>query len=832
MNKKMIVFLAAAAAVALTASAAESRYANPTLNKVTFENPVNRNRIELVGNGELRFAIVCDLSAETGEAAEARFVTKGRKSVTLAAEGIVHAFLSTTGKKPVVLPPDSPELEKYPFWIVLGDNPITRKQGFDPSKLEPDEFQVFTFDRGVVIAGRDGSTTNFYNALDVGRIRVNGTAYGAFDFCERFLGMRYYYPKIGIYAPKVADLTIEPVCYHDKPRMKYHYSYSLSSKKVPGEDQLSDFFPAWRNGASTRCFTGHTPRPRELAKAYPDKIDMLFFRNRSGRLYYNPRAHLGNYFDVTNPAFIDFFVDELVAKFYAGDPGIRKVWGSQVPNSEYVCFGQADTYVSDITNERSKPYIIDSRKNLRTGALSDFYTHFNIELAKKLRARFPDKKLSILAYSARTLPPVREYEWPDNLRLSIAMGCPVMTPSPAFRKAWKEIYSGWRRVTGVPLGNYCYGVHIYAITAALQGRYMGDFIKNLGKDLWDEYFFFDAGHDNQFYYSYYPAYRAMWNPDFDAKAAIDEHWELLYGPEAGKILKEFYDLLVSTWEKKLIPQIAKVALDDAPRGNISPKELYKAFDRKTIERMDALLKKAKAAVKPGSIEARRMEFFLEPWKKQISSARVYHSIQKPIYRIFRLEMGENIVVDGKGDDPAWKRAERCEITECSGEDRKFPEKPTFRIMWCDRGIFVLFTALRRPMDTPGQIWKRTDSWEFFASPGIKRKYYYQFAFNPHGDLYQAQRDVAEGVGGEFKCPGILLKSKYDGWGWTTEMFVPFAGLRQKTPRAYDTWFGNVVYSKRRTERIADDLSASFALTMKNNLNLDLWGQFKFMGFGD
>ena len=234
MNKKMIVFLAAAAAVALTASAAESRYANPTLNKVTFENPVNRNRIELVGNGELRFAIVCDLSAETGEAAEARFVTKGRKSVTLAAEGIVHAFLSTTGKKPVVLPPDSPELEKYPFWIVLGDNPITRKQGFDPSKLEPDEFQVFTFDRGVVIAGRDGSTTNFYNALDVGRIRVNGTAYGAFDFCERFLGMRYYYPKIGIYAPKVADLTIEPVCYHDKPRMKYHYSYSVRSKKVPG----------------------------------------------------------------------------------------------------------------------------------------------------------------------------------------------------------------------------------------------------------------------------------------------------------------------------------------------------------------------------------------------------------------------------------------------------------------------------------------------------------------------------------------------------------------------------------------------------------------------
>ena len=103
---------------------------------------------------------------------------------------------------------------------MLGDNQITRKQGLDPSKLDLDEFKVFTFDRGIVIAGYDGSTNNFYNALDISRIRVNGTAYGAFDFCERFVGMRYYYPNIGIYSPKVTDLTIDPVSYHDKPVMK------------------------------------------------------------------------------------------------------------------------------------------------------------------------------------------------------------------------------------------------------------------------------------------------------------------------------------------------------------------------------------------------------------------------------------------------------------------------------------------------------------------------------------------------------------------------------------------------------------------------------------
>ena len=830
MNRKMLVS-GALALLGTVLFAVESKYANPVLNPVTFEQPVNKNKIGLVKNGELQFAIVCDLSKESGKAAADKFVIRVRRSVSLAAEGIRHAFLSSTGKKPVILKPDSPKLAKYPYWIVLGDNPITREHGLDPSKLDLDEFKVFTFDRGIIIAGRDGSSTDFYNALDISRIRVNGTAYGAYDFCERFVGMRYYYPNIGIYAPKVTDLAIDPVSYHDKPFMRYHYSYALSDRKAPGKPVLSDFSPAWRNGASTRYYSSHTPNPQDLALAYPDKIEMLFFRNRAGHLYYNPRAHIGNYFDITNPAFIDFFVDELVAKFYAGDPNIRKAWGMHVPNSEYVVFGQADTYVADLLNERSKPYLLDSRKHLRTGCLSDLYAHFNIKLAKKLKQRFPDKKLATSAYSSRTLPPEKKYDWPDNLALKVCMGCPVMTPSPAFRKAWKNVFSEWRKTLGRPVGNYCYGVGVYAITAAIQGRYMGDFIKLLGDDLWKEYIFFDAGHDNHFYYSYYPAYRAMWNPDFNAQAAIDEHWDLLYGPEAGKYLKEFYSLLVSTWEKKVIPWIQTVSEDTAMRGNITPKELYRGFDLKTIDRLDELLKQAEKAVKPGSIEAQRLDYFMEPWKKQITTARAYHTTSTPLYRIARLDPQEKIAVDGNADDPAWKRAELRELKECQGGDYQFPEKPSVRMMWNDQGIYLLVTALKKPADNPGEIWKYTDCWEIFASPGMKKDYFYQFAFNPHGDLYQSERDVAEGVGGWFKCAGILLKSKYDDNGWTAEMFIPFAALRRKPPKPYEVWFGNAVYSQRRTVT-ANNISASFAMTMKNNLNMDLWGQFKFMGHGD
>ena len=158
-----------------------------------------------------------------------------------------------------------------------------------------------------------------------------------------------------------------------------------------------------------------------------------------------------------------------------------------------------------------------------------------------------------------------------------------MTPSKAYRNAWKNVISGWRRITGRPIGEYCYGVGTYAITKGIEGRYMGDFIKLLGEDMGNEYIFFDAGHNNQFYYSYYPAYRAMWNPDFNVQAALDEHWALLYGPEAGKYLQEFYELVYKTWENKLIPLIGDhVSEDYAMRGSVLPKTLYTAFDLKIL----------------------------------------------------------------------------------------------------------------------------------------------------------------------------------------------------------------------------------------------------------
>ena len=122
--------------------------------------------------------------------------------------------------------------------------------------------------------------------------------------------------------------------------------------------------------------------------------------------------------------------------------------------------------------------------------------------------------------------------------------------------------------------------------------------------------------------------------------------------------------------------------------------------------------------------------------------------------------------------------------------------------------------------------------EYFLSPGLKKTVFYQIAFNPTGKLYQGTKDLIDGVSGSLAVKGMVVKSVNTDKNWQAEVFIPFAGIKAKTPAPYEVWFGNVVYAQRRTESSSGNISASFAFTMRNTHNVDLWGQFKFMGIGD
>ena len=821
---------------------AKEFYANRALNPVKFEKPAEHADIPLVKNGKLNFVIVCDLAVENKK------MHREWKSVTLAVQALQDAFIRTTGKKPQAVSPDSPEAKKAQFIIALGKSSVSDKLKLDLAALPKEGFTVRSFDKGVIIAGHDGSAIpGSYNHMDWARYRINGTLNGTYDFIERVLGIRYYYPGAGIVAPKIRNLLLKPVAYTDGPkyrnRFNWGYNHRMASfwKHWKGFAKINRFDNAWRLAMSTRWVEAcHSPDPHFLLAAFPDKKETIFFRDRTGYMYYNPATHIGNLMDITNPELAKLLVDSY-KKFYDTDGKWRAPWRNKAgkswypPNSEYVIFGQADTFVRDLMSEKNKHLFPESRRNSASGKLSDLYVNFYSWIGKELKKQLPGKRLSVLAYHNYTLPPLVCKDIPDNIDFQVCMGRIVMAKAEASQKMWKETFSTWYKVLGNRgVSAWTYGSQGNAFTQAIQGRYMKNFLACVGPWLADDGLFMDAsGLRWEFYYSYYPVYRLFWNPGFDVDAALNEHWEKLYGKKAGKILQNFYALLVERWEKAAMSGINRAG--DSANTNVTPAVLYSAYNLPTVAKLEKMLKAALAATAPGSIERRRVEFFAQPWQKDFIAARAYCTMSIPTYQVKQLATNEKITIDGKLTEGIWKRVQVMPMQQAKGQGGPLPSEPQPRLVWDKNGIYLGFTCSGSPRINKGDVWFDSDNIEFFLSPGVEKATYYQFALSPGNDFvdsYKVEKPMEAALDSKWECPGLKRAVSVEKDRWSCEIFIPFAGLhRTAPPRPYTSWFGNFVNNKLSGLKQNSEYS-SFSMTMGKNHNHSLWGKFKFMGKGD
>ena len=780
--------------------------------------------LKLVENGKLNFAIIYD------EKTEPKKTMKQRKSARIAAYTIADAFERTTGKTPLILSPRDKRIANFKYVIAVGKTPYAAALKLDPLKMPREGYTLATFDKGIVICGFDGSLIkNFYHPLDWYRYRFNGTANGSFDFCERFLGMRYYYPGIGVYAPAIKNLTVESCRYSDAPYFKDRFNWAVmrefkNAKDFPWKNVKNNARQqehSYRMAIATRYVSGHTPDPNGMAKTFPDKIETIFFKDRFGHLYYNPSTHIGNFFDITNPEFAKLLVDCFV-KYYETDGKFQGPWGRSAhrPNAEYVAFGQCDTFVNNLENERSKPHIHASSTN--GNKYTDVYMHFWIALGKEVEKRLPGKKIGFSLYHNYTYPPVEKYtDVPKNLMPKLDVGTPAFVRNAETRKKFKDVYKRWTEIFGHPINGNFYGVQTNAYSKAIQGVYMGELLNVLKPYLTREGHFLDAGGlEYNFYYSYYPVYRSLWNPDFDAVAAVDEHWEKLYGPKAGKTLKEFYHIVKNCWEQKLLPSLKETAMTRVP-----PEKLYAAFNLDVVKKLEKLLDRAEKETAPGSIERQRWEFFAKPWKQELAASKAFLTHVIPVYDVVKLNDGVKVVLDGKPDEDFWKNIPDMKLQNALGRNVKDPFVKSFKMVWKKEGIYVGFYEKGKPASVAGDVWFKSDHVELFISPGRNKEQYMHFVVNPTSDFALGARrlkPIEAAYDGKWKCPGFTAKAVKGEDFWSCEMFVPFNGLGTQIPAINEKWFFNGLALDRRNGE-----TYGLSLTMKNNHNYNLFGQIKF-----
>ncbi len=809
---------------------------NPALNKVIFQKPESHKPLKWVNEGKPCFAIVYDKKAE------ARWNHPAWKSIEPAVDALKKNICLATGTEPEVLDVSQADRCRGKLMLLAGESELTRKLGIKASDLPREGFIVKSFPGGVAIVGNDSSIDPSFNMR--GPMYMKGarkaTLWGAYDFLERFFGCRFYYPgPDGSLHPKVSELELNPFCYTDAPRFQNrgtHYLMFSTEEaekgglgKLTGED-LQDYYASQRWSKSEPFTSMHSPYPEKWAKANPDKIDIAFFRNSTEHLYQSYTSHAANYFDVTNLKFADTLIDSL-KRFYASGGKDNQGWAYN--NGDYIVFGQCDNELQ-LHEMQSNPIVkqegLIGKENLEHGEgayFSDIYGRFYRYIAEQIRKEFPDKKLIIMPYASYTYAPFRkEFFLPDNVEAGVCLGkFPRWVRNPTVRKEYEEKLKDWYGALGgrpvqmlwtYNAGNNCF---VQAIATEL----LGEVPKALGKYLGDMEIFhefsmwprpFPEQRHWHFYYATYVGMRAMWNPDFNADAALDELWSLFYGPKAGPHLKELHRILKEAYFKYASPEQNSKAL----------------YPPKILDRMDDCMKAAEEELPPGSVERRRYDLMSKALKFELKAQRGRHAYNAPVYLVRRLPAGQSVSMDSLSDDSFWNTVKPVPMMEPNGtgESPKYPAD--LRLVWSENGIYGRMLTLHPPKVGNKDMWRNSVA-EFFFSPGLGKDIYYQICLDPENRISSMKKQLKPFImAGDFnwKCNGFLSTSNADGKGWSLKFFLPFSGLGVAAPGAYQSCYFNFVYNK-----LSDPCeTSSSSMCLGNNHNVDLHGTIKFLGKGE
>ena len=246
-----------------------------------------------------------------------------------------------------------------------------------------------------------------------------------------------------------------------------------------------------------------------------------------------------------------------------------------------------------------------------TGFASDLVWRRTAELANRLKAKFPDARVSQMSYIPYARIPTNEI--PENVDVFVARRGPWAEGTEIGEREKDEVRR-WHDKLGrkVSLWNYPDKVDCWNLE-------MKD-VPQLAPRAWAAYYravaphvtgaFAESESDRWIYnyLNYYVFSRLCWNPDADVEAILAEHHRLMFGPAANE-MAEFFDTLERCW-MKVVAKPFDTPLGPGVCEAPSEEELRTVvYSPKVLSRLDALLRGAASKVAAGSAEARRIALF-------------------------------------------------------------------------------------------------------------------------------------------------------------------------------------------------------------------------------
>jgi hypothetical protein len=758
-----------------------NKAANKALNKVTFMKVEGHGPVSLVKDGKPGASIYINAAEleKQGKDVQAR--------VMRIAAGELQLYIekSTGARLPIV---EEMREEKGAVILVGGD--VAKQYGINVEEMEDEAFIVKTFDNRVLIAGRDYDSAN---PRDPYFPAPSGTLWGVYDFLERFLGIRWYYPgELGTIIPRRDTLEISPVAYRDTPVFKKRVIWRFHGQPpVPRQGQHKYISAQFRSGANSPVPTPcHTPHgwDKVYGKTHPEYFQMNADGKRTPPMWC-----------YSQPAVLEQFIKD-VDRFYKSGGEWKEPWGgTATPTNRYIPISPVDMSINCHCPLCRKLINKDSRLGYASQIMGEFLYKLCIEVKK----RWPDKEVVFLPYSNYTEPP-KGIIFPDNFSVALCwMRTLANLKEPDILKKEIEIADGWRKITSKPLSHWIYTCWPANDTKApFQFPHVMKNFFNINRG--STGFFCDAGVNwPRTHMTHYLMARLMWNPDFDVDAALNEYYGLMYG-RAEKTISRIFTILIDGWEKSRwtppLPDYHRVGLKTIHE------ETYPAS---TVKKIEELIEKALSEVAEDSLERERIEFFKTAMDPFFEESKGFHKgTARKIFDILRV--GSMPLIDGRLDEDIWKMAEGFDFVSLN-KDNTVPRFPTTaKGVWIPgKGIILGFRmtepepeGMRANHSSHDSSVYADDCVEIFLDPLADQGQFYQIVTNSRGALFDAfYYSMEKG----WNSKGIVSKGFVGRDFWSVEIFIPFDTLEAGKVKTGDVWLGNFTRT-RWSEKDGNEIS--------------------------
>ena len=603
--------------VACVLAAAASRAADPSprdLAPVTMLPALGHGAVEIVRDGAARAVVhvaVAQPSPKLGR---------------LVAELVEVVRLSTGATLDVVaeLPADRPA-------IVIGDCAESRRAGIDAAALAVEGFAVKTAADRVFLVG---STQPLPPGSDRWAPWANeGDAWAVADFLERFVGVRWYWPASlgGRTIERRESLAVPAVHYRDQPAFRMREFHPADGWKLPtqprwfdkeplpfpagaipeGVDRidLAGFLPLVREGNSWP-YRVKVHEPQKMWKQWdstwskrPEDMDM-FQQGKDGKRKLSM-------FCYSSPKTLAYLLD-----------GCEQAW-DKGKHASWVTPTCVTVSPGDFPLDCQCP---QCRETTRQGGASLVMGLFVKRMCEEVKRRWPDKKVIYLPYWNYQKCP-EQVDYPDNLTvMACTTGGPMaLMRQPAARRATEANLRAWSRKVGGPictwdytdrgsgwtLGPVQYPHLVQDFHRANKGMLAGSFLNGGFASDWTT----SAP-------TLYVWMKALWNPDIDVDAVLDEMCRRLYG-KAGGTARELLRLECRRWEEGEWPRHLG---DD---GRI-PADLFQAiWPPEAVAEMKSLRDKALAETADDPVARQRLLYWTWTFDAFLAAAAETSAAARP-----------------------------------------------------------------------------------------------------------------------------------------------------------------------------------------------------------